>query len=159
MDYAERARILEELASFEREGNLAQAAQALASSLIDGRAKMWVVWRTLAVRRAHREVYDFGQYVPLHATGRHSEHVIAFMRRHGGKTAVTIGGRFWLKLGVEAGALPLGEASWGDTAIDAGPLNGVFENVYTGERVEASGGRLLLSRVFAAFPAALLVQV
>jgi (1->4)-alpha-D-glucan 1-alpha-D-glucosylmutase len=116
------------------------------------------LWRTLAVRRAHREVYDTGQYVPLPAAGTHAEHVIAFMRRHRGKTAVTVGGRLWMKLGGEVGALPLGDATWGDTAIDAGPLQGTFENVYTGERVEAAGGKLLLGRVFSAFPAALLIQ-
>jgi (1->4)-alpha-D-glucan 1-alpha-D-glucosylmutase len=92
-------------------------------------------------------------------TGTHAEHVIAFMRRHGNKTAVTIGARLWMKLGGEAGNLPLGDATWGDTAIDAGPLQGRFENVYTGERIEAAEGKLLLGRVFSAFPAALLLQV
>jgi (1->4)-alpha-D-glucan 1-alpha-D-glucosylmutase len=159
VDYAQRARMLEELESFEREGKLGDAARALASSLTDGRAKAWIVWRTLAVRRAHRELYDFGQYVPLPASGTHAEHVIAFMRRRGGKTAVTIGGRLWMKLGGEIGELPVGNATWGDTAIDAGPLQGTFENVYTGERVEAADGKLSLGRVFSAFPAALLLQV
>ena len=81
------------------------------------------------------------------------------MRRYEGKTAVTVGGRLWMKLGVESGALPLGQAAWGDTALEAGPLEGVFENVYTGERVQPAGGKLLLSEVFSTFPAALLVQV
>jgi (1->4)-alpha-D-glucan 1-alpha-D-glucosylmutase len=159
VDYARRAGMLDELEALARERNLRDAAEGLASSILDGRAKTWMVWRTLAVRRAHREIYDFGQYVPLHVSGAHADHVIAFMRRHGGKTAVTIGGRLWMKLGGEADALPLGEGIWGDTAIDAGPLGGAFENVYTGERVRATGGKLLLSRVFTAFPAALLLQV
>jgi (1->4)-alpha-D-glucan 1-alpha-D-glucosylmutase len=151
--------MLDELESLQRTGNLAESARALASDLTDGRAKTWIVWRTLAVRRAHRELYDLGQYVPLHTTGTHAGHVIAFMRRRGGKTAVTIGGRLWMKLGSTAGTLPLGEEAWDDTAIDAGPLEGAFENVYTGERVQPVEGKLPLSRVLSAFPAALLLQV
>jgi (1->4)-alpha-D-glucan 1-alpha-D-glucosylmutase len=159
IDYAQRARTLDELETLEPEGNPGEAARAFASSLTDGRAKTWIVWRTLAVRRAHRELYDLGQYVPLNTSGAHSDHVIAFMRRHGGKTAVTIGGRFWMKLGGDVGMLPLGEAVWGDTTIDAGPLNGAFQNVYTGERVEVTDGKLPMGRVLSAFPAALLLQV
>jgi (1->4)-alpha-D-glucan 1-alpha-D-glucosylmutase len=159
VDYAKRAGMLDALESLERRGSLAEGARALASALTDGLAKTWIVWRTLAVRRAHRELYDLGQYVPLHTTGARSDHVIAFMRRRGGKTAVTIGGRLWMKLGGQAGALPLGEQTWADTAIDAGPLEGALENAYTGERVQVTAGKLPLSRVFGAFPAALLLQV
>jgi (1->4)-alpha-D-glucan 1-alpha-D-glucosylmutase len=159
VDYAKRSAMIDELDAMQREGHLRDAAQTLAASLLDGRAKTWIVWRTLALRRAHREIFDFGQYVPLQTTGPHTDHVIAFMRRHSSKTAVTIGGRLWMKLGGQPEALPLGEAAWGDTAIEAGPLEGVYENVYTGERVQAANGKLLLSKVFSTFPAALLLQV
>ena len=150
--------MLDELESIERSGNLATGAHALASALTDGRAKMWIVLRTLVLRRNYRELFDFGHYVPLQAVGSRSDHVIAFVRRHAGKTAITVGGRLWMKLGGEAGHLPVGAESWGDTALETGPLKGEFENVYTGERIRIDGG-ISLSRVFATFPAALLVQV
>ncbi len=158
VDYAKRRSMLDELESIERGGDLAAGAHGLASTLGDGRAKMWIVWRTLALRRRYRELFDFGQYVPLQTTGSRSEHVIAFVRRHGGKTAVTVGGRLWMQLGHEPGTLPLGEQAWGDTALESGPLRGEFENVYTGERLRIEGN-IPLSRVFATFPAALLIQV
>ena len=99
VDYAKRRSMLDELESIERGGDLAAGAHGLASTLGDGRAKMWIVWRTLALRRSYRELFDFGQYVPLQTTGSRSEHVIAFVRRHGGKTAVTVGGRLWTQVG------------------------------------------------------------
>jgi (1->4)-alpha-D-glucan 1-alpha-D-glucosylmutase len=158
VDYDNRSRILDELESIERAGNVAASVHDLAASaLTDGRTKMWIVWRTLTLRRTHRELFDFGQYVPLQITGSRSEHVIAFVRRYAGKTAVTLCGRLWMKLGGESGTLPLGEV-WGDTAVEAGPLSGEFENIYTGERLRVEG-RLPLSQVFATFPAALLVQI
>ncbi|MGZ8231800.1 MAG: malto-oligosyltrehalose synthase, partial [Burkholderiales bacterium] len=159
VDYATRRRMLDELKALERKDDLAAATRTLADNLLDGRAKMWIVWRTLMLRRTHRELFDFGQYVPLQAIGARSDHVIAFVRRNGNRRAVTIAGRLWMKLGGAPGTLPLGEAAWGDTEIDAGPLTGTLENVYTGERVEVVGGKIPVARAFATFPASLLVQL
>jgi (1->4)-alpha-D-glucan 1-alpha-D-glucosylmutase len=107
----------------------------------------------------HRELFDSGAYVPLHAAGTRAEHAIGFMRRRGAKSAVTVAGRLWMKLGAPAGTLPLSEPWWGDTTIDAGPLTGNLENIYTGEQVRVVDGRIRVSDAFAAFPAALLVQL
>ncbi|MGZ8269387.1 MAG: malto-oligosyltrehalose synthase, partial [Burkholderiales bacterium] len=159
VDYATRRRMLDELKALGRKDDLAAATRTLADNLLDGRAKMWIVWRTLMLRRTHRELFDFGQYVPLQAIGARSDNGNAFVRRNGNRRAVTIAGRLWMKLGGAPGTLPLGEAAWGDTEIDAGPLTGTLENVYTGERVEVVGGKIPVARAFATFPASLLVQL
>jgi (1->4)-alpha-D-glucan 1-alpha-D-glucosylmutase len=151
VDYAQRARMLEELGGMQADG-----AGALAAAL-DGRAKMWVILRALELRRAQPSVYRDGQYLPLHAQGSRASHVVAFMRRHEGHAAVTIAGRLWMKLGGEAETLPLGENTWGDTAIDAGPLNGGLVNVLTGETLAVEGGKIRLAAAFSRFPGALLV--
>ena len=157
VDYLAREQMLEDLAALPKRSNLASAAHSLASSALDGRAKMWVIWRVLELRRAQSGLFSFGQYVPLHAEGERAAHVVAFMRRHAGATAVTIAGRLWMKLGTEAEVVPAGKQVWGDTAIDARPLRGDLVNVFTGERVSVEDGKIRLSAAFSRFPGALLV--
>jgi maltooligosyltrehalose synthase len=79
------------------------------------------------------------------------------MRRHASGNIVTIAGRLWMKLGIEAEALPLGKQTWGDTAIDAGPLSGKLMNVLTGENLAVEDGKIRIAAAFSRFPGALLV--
>jgi (1->4)-alpha-D-glucan 1-alpha-D-glucosylmutase len=155
VDYGKRARMLEELESLGKDP--AAGAQTLAAAALDGRAKMWIVARALELRRSNPDLFSHGHYVPLHAHGEHAGHVVAFMRRHGGAAAVTIAGRLWMKLGAGAGTPPLGEQTWGDTSIDAGPLSGSLVDVLTGATLAVEDGRIRLAAAFSRFPGALLV--
>jgi (1->4)-alpha-D-glucan 1-alpha-D-glucosylmutase len=157
VDYAAREQMLESLAALAKRPQLASAAHALAASALDGRAKMWLIWRTLELRRGQPDVFCFGQYVPLHAHGAQANHVVAFMRRHGGKAMITIAGRLWMKLGAGVEIVPTGKQVWADTAIDAGPLSGTLVNVFTGENVTVEDGKIRLAAAFSRFPGALLV--
>jgi (1->4)-alpha-D-glucan 1-alpha-D-glucosylmutase len=157
VDYTARERMLEALARLPKHSSPGAAVQAIAQSALDGRAKMWVLWRALELRRERPDVFRLGHYVPLHAHGSQANHVVAFMRRHASGTAVTIAGRLWMKLGCEAEALPLGKRVWGDTAIDAGPLTGELSNVLTGEKLTVEDGKIGLAAAFSRFPGALLV--
>jgi len=62
-----------------------------------------------------------------------------------------------MKLGREAGGVPAGEETWGDTTIDAGALKGALVNVLTGEAVPVEAGRIRLAAAFSRFPGAVLV--
>src|SRR5262249_54858517 len=68
----------------------------------DGRAKMLVPSRALAFRRAHRALFEDGQYVPLEARGDRARHAVAFARRSGGEAAIALAARFFLTLRLEA---------------------------------------------------------
>ncbi len=62
-------------------------------------------------------------------------------------------------MGLEPGALPLGEAAWGDTVLDLAflPEGAPLLNVLTGESAATdASGRLPLARIMTAFPGALL---
>ena len=83
VDYARRSRMLDELAAIETSNARAEAVRSLAASALDGRAKMWVIWRTLELRRDQPQLFELGQYLPLHASGARADHVVAYMRRHG----------------------------------------------------------------------------
>ena len=156
VDYATRERVLDELAALDNSTRLAQDAKRLAASALDGRAKTWIIWRALSLRRAEPQLFRQGRYVPLQAHGKRSEQVVAYMRRRGAGAVITIAGRLWMKLGCQAHKLPLGETTWGGTTIDSGPLTGPLTNVLTGETVNIRDGRILMGDAFRSFPAALL---
>jgi (1->4)-alpha-D-glucan 1-alpha-D-glucosylmutase len=149
VDYARRAALLEELAAL---GD----PRPLADTLHDGRAKLWVTWRLLELRRRLPELFRDGGYLPLAPSGARAEHVLAFARPHASGTLVVVAGRLYAKMLGAAGKLPLG-AAWADTAIALPPGVAALENVLTGERLDAGGGALPLARACGRFPVAALL--
>jgi len=159
VDYGLRARLLEELAALAAGPDLPAAARALAQNPHDGRAKLFVAWRLLGLRRRQPELFRDGGYQALRASGRRAGHVIAFARRHGRDTLVVVAGRLFARLMGEPGRLPLGAAAWGDTVLEAGALadGQALHNILTGETVEVTRTGISLARVLASFPAAALL--
>jgi len=143
VDYARRSSLLDELAALADPRPLLDTPQ-------DGRAKLWVTWRLLDLRRRHPGLFRDGAYVPLAASGRHAEHVLAFARTHASGTLVVVAGRLYAKMLGAAGKLPLGEA-WEDTTVVLPPGATALENVLTGERLEALQGSVPLRKVCARF--------
>ena len=179
VDYAMRSRWLEELEQRARQPavpGMAELARELVAAPFDGRAKLWVIWRLLGLRRDQPELFRDGGYAGLEVRGKHAAHVIAFIRSHEDKHVIVIAGRLFSSLdrsasgsdGQSEGAgsiaspamrvLPLGEAVWGDTAVALpGWSEGTrFENVLTGEVVTLEQGAIHLVNAFANFPAAAL---
>jgi (1->4)-alpha-D-glucan 1-alpha-D-glucosylmutase len=132
--------------------------RALLDVLQDGRAKLWVIWRTLALRRDRPGLFAEGDYYPVAAAGARARHLVAYARRWGPSGIVTVAGRLFASLGLSAGTPPLGAAAWGDTAIDLSwlPAGVELRNALTGE-AHVAGDALPLARVFANFPGAALV--
>jgi (1->4)-alpha-D-glucan 1-alpha-D-glucosylmutase len=155
VDYAHRERLLESL------GGLAGAASRvpeLLARLDDGRAKLWLAWRTLGLRERDPALFEHGDYAPLAVIGEKSAHAVAFARRFEGRTLVAIVGRLFLALTGEARRPPLGFEVWGDTAVDLSPLGDAPEitNVLTGEVLPINGRQIALGRAFGEFPVAFL---
>ncbi|OGA38295.1 MAG: 4-alpha-glucanotransferase [Betaproteobacteria bacterium RIFCSPLOWO2_12_FULL_68_19] len=157
VDFALRARILEEILA--PGADRAAAARGLAQAPQDGRAKLLVTARLLALRRDLPELFRLGSYFPLESRGAQAAHVIAYARRHEGRTLVVIAGRLFAKLLGEPGRLPLGRETWGDTAVAAGELGdgARLVNVLTGEALTVSDGAIALAQSFANFPGAALL--
>jgi 4-alpha-glucanotransferase/(1->4)-alpha-D-glucan 1-alpha-D-glucosylmutase len=150
VDFAMRARLLAAL-----EAGVDPAA--LAASALDGRAKLWVIFRLLQLRRRLPELFAAGDYRPLEVTGAHREHVVAFARRHASGTLLVVAGRLYAKmLGAEAGRLPVGEA-WGDTAVRLPKGVVRVESVLGGEAIAPASGSLSLQQACARFPVAALL--
>ena len=158
VDYGARERVLDALVRLRDSSTLTRDVRALAKSALDGRAKMWIVWRTLELRRVQPELFELGHYLPLHAEGARADHIIAFMRRHGDSALIVVAGRLWLTLGCDEGTPPDAQ-TWADTTIEAGPLTGSLTNVLTGETVQIEDGRIRAAAALGSFPAALLCSM
>ena len=130
----------------------------------DGRAKLYLIWKTLEMRREKPEPFKDGGYVALQTSGERSENLVAFARLHGDEVTITVAPRLLEEMiNAEGPLIPAPEA-WGDTSILLpGELAGVaYRNVFTSERVLAeehdgvaslSAGHLLRN-----FPMALLAK-
>jgi len=163
VDYGHRRRLLAALEARATDaGALAELARELGEGLADGRAKLYLIWRALALRREHPELFRAGDYQPLTALGARAEHLCAFARTRGGTVVVTVVGRLFVGLVGERAALPLGPEVWDDTAIEVPPGVHRFDHVLTARPVASveDGGkpRLLARELFADFPVALLVS-
>ncbi|MEO8924543.1 MAG: malto-oligosyltrehalose synthase, partial [Caldimonas sp.] len=124
----------------------------------DGRAKLWIAWRLLDLRRARPELFREGDYAPLQVEGAQAEHVVAFARRHEGVVLIVIVARLLAKLLGEPGRLPCGGEVWGDTRVAVDLADGTrLRNVLDGGIVVVANGRVALADAFARFSGAALV--
>ncbi len=156
VDYASRGEALIELAAMVQRKAQGQARTLFKNAPQDGRAKLYVIWRLLMLRRARASLFLHGGYMPLTAAGTHAANVVAYARRYAGSGVITIAGRMFGALGVAAGALPCGEATWGDTQI-ALPFLGegtVLRHALSGETVKVAAGAIRVADAYAAFPGA-----
>ena len=80
VDFRLREQLLDDLQTGFRHGRGRQLPSQLISTMEDGRVKMFVTWRALAVRREHPGLFERGTYRGLHVTGDHAAHVCAFSR-------------------------------------------------------------------------------
>lgn len=161
VDYSTRAGQLDALAALAGQADLAVRIGELAAAPHDGRAKLWITWRLLALRAQMPHLFRDGSYEALEADGSRAGHVLAYARRHDGTTLVVIAGRLFARLSGEPGRLPLGAAAWADTsvAVPGLPHGTPLANVLTGETVPADRGRIPLALAFRSYPgAALLVR-
>jgi (1->4)-alpha-D-glucan 1-alpha-D-glucosylmutase len=165
VDYRLRARLLADLVQrFGRKGAVAaEEARALLDTLPDGRAKLFVVARVLALRREEEPLFRTGDYVPLEVRGERAAHLCAFARRAAGRSAVVLAPRLYAALAAAGGGIPLGAPAWGDTLVDLAPLGAAVEWLLplTGERVAArptpSGPVLAVGDALRSFPVAVLL--
>ena len=157
VDFQLRARLLDELEALAKEPGLPARVDALARAPHDGRAKLWLVWRMLSLRRAQPLLFREGSYEPLASGGAKAAHVLAFARRHEERMLVVIAGRLFTGLDSAEGEPPPGEA-WQDTTVRMphAPDGSAFENVLTGETIVVRDGVIRLSEALARFPGAAL---
>ena len=128
----------------------------------DGRAKLWVTWRALQLRRSHETLLRHAEYLPLELRGSRARHALAFARRDGDRWILVVAARLLAGFERPCGVLPAA-ADWGDTALVLPAAAGApwqcgpgLEDALTGLRHTPTDGTLLLAQVLTEFPVAAL---
>jgi (1->4)-alpha-D-glucan 1-alpha-D-glucosylmutase len=156
VDY-ERRRAL--LAALEGMAPAPEAAlRDMLANLPDARAKLYVIWRLLQLRKDHEALFRHGGYTAVRTSGLKARHLVAFTRRHGGEALVTVAPRLIAGLGVATGAVPCDASLWGDTRIEL-PMfkeGTVLRDVLTGAELRVASGGLAAAALLARFPVAVL---
>jgi (1->4)-alpha-D-glucan 1-alpha-D-glucosylmutase len=93
-------------------------AAAIMARMDEGLPKLWLITRTLGLRREHPEWFGAeAEYEPLFAEGEYAAHVVAFMR---GGNVITLVPRLFTRL---PGHPDKVEKAWGNTCITLPPGN------------------------------------
>jgi (1->4)-alpha-D-glucan 1-alpha-D-glucosylmutase len=127
----------------------------------DGRLKLYVTWKTLCAREQWPDVFREGEYIPLAVQGEKADHVVAFLRKHGGTTVLVVVPRLVSALLGESDQPPTGSDVWEDTQIvlPSRPDRTNCRNVFTGALIDgplSAGGSLIpVSEILKNFPVAL----
>jgi (1->4)-alpha-D-glucan 1-alpha-D-glucosylmutase len=162
VDFERRRVLLEEMravAALADAPARAAALRALLVGAVDGRAKFWVTWRALQLRRDAEAMLRDAEYLPLEVRGSAAEHVVAFARRGASRWLVVVATRLAALLQPRVGEAPLGE-DWSDTAI-VWPEHDTLGSAWLEDRIAmrrhaVRDGVLLLSELLREWPVAAL---
>ncbi len=136
--------------------DIGRLVRDLLSAREDGRIKLFLMYRALKAKKADREIFRSGAYLPLESAGRFRSHVIAFAWRYQRKWALVIAPRFPSHL-IQEGDFPLGKHVWQDTEVimpNGAPA--AWRNTITSE-VLSAGRALPVGDALFSFPVALLM--
>jgi (1->4)-alpha-D-glucan 1-alpha-D-glucosylmutase len=127
VDFTQSARLLAEATSI--------CTNELLRSWTDGRVKMAIISRGLALRNLRPSLFQEGDYVPLEVIGEKANHIVAFARRFDGAALVAVAPRLVAGLSAEENPLPCGPGAWGETRLVLvdGIAGRILHNVLTGE--------------------------
>lgn len=116
-----------------------------------GAVKLLVTQRLLHARRDHQELFRFGSYHPLAASGTHAERLLAFVREYEGTQLAVAVPRLTAPLGFPA----VGKV-WKNTTVDLPP--GRWRDLFTGREWTVNDG-LPAADLLGAFPLACLISL
>lgn len=152
VDYALRRKILKQLESE------IQPSEAVVNGAVD--LKLYLTRKTLMVRRNEPSLFQQGDYVPLKVSGKQANHVVAFARQHGGRTAIVAVPRLCATLmGEDLDSVCRAEI-WEDTGIEIAKSGAsCCHNIFTGEcyPLDNEDNSLSAAKIFRQFPVALLL--
>jgi (1->4)-alpha-D-glucan 1-alpha-D-glucosylmutase len=163
VDFEKRRRLLQEVSDsnaqrfFPSDGN---GGHSPPYGLTDGQIKLFLIQRGLRARRANRDIFDTGDYLPAAVRGGRAQHIVAFFRTQRAASAtryvLVMAPRFLTSL-VGPGAPPVGRGLWEDTSIALpGDAPSAWQDAITDEIVHTQG-QVLVGDILTKFPVAVLV--
>jgi (1->4)-alpha-D-glucan 1-alpha-D-glucosylmutase len=144
VDYTRRQRMFESAP-----GNLLEVPD-------DGRLKLYVIWKTLCLRKQQPNIFQQGEYLPVEVQGEKADHVVAFIRKRENISVLVVAPRLVAGLLNDTDLPPIGPQIWRDTRLALPFQSGgkPCRNVFTGTLLN-TGPLISLSEVLAEFPVAL----
>jgi (1->4)-alpha-D-glucan 1-alpha-D-glucosylmutase len=160
VDYIGRQQMFDSIRN-SGDNNSTSGAQVLLETPEDGRLKLFLIWKTLCLRKQQPDLFQQGEYLPLRVEGAKANHVVAFARRSGTTSVVVVAPRLIAGLLNDADVAPIGSQIWGDTRVRL-PLcscSTKYRNAFTGGaldlRENEGDGGISLAKMLADFPVAL----
>jgi maltooligosyltrehalose synthase len=157
VDFAAREALLSSLPSLQTEASeLAPRVEEMLVDWADGRLKLHVIRSLLHLRRELSGLFAGGSYVPLGASGPRAENVVAWSRRRGPDWVIAVIPRLTLQH-AGRGRFPTGARAWGETTcvLPRGAPRS-YVNVFTGQSVTATRGRIEVASAVNLLPVAVL---
>jgi (1->4)-alpha-D-glucan 1-alpha-D-glucosylmutase len=148
VDYELRRKMLEELTT--------AVPGKLMQSWADGRIKLFLTQRLLRFRREHAELFQRGEYLPLHAHGTFVECCVSFVRVLEDKWIVVVAPRLSSRIGFP----PVGDL-WKDTALELPKTLSLASahDLFTCRPVRLQGREVKLSDVLSTLPFAVITNL
>ena len=156
VNYAQRQEALQRLETPDATHH-AKLLQQLIGNLHDASIKLYVLSRSLQLRRSMNDVFIEGNYQPLVIRGAQKQHLLAFRRSWHQQEVIVL-----IPLGIAnlslTNFLPLGETCWKDTEVLLPSAeNTEWRNVFTQQMITATDC-LPVRQVLQDFPVALLTK-
>jgi (1->4)-alpha-D-glucan 1-alpha-D-glucosylmutase len=129
----------------------------------DGRAKLFITWRLLQLRREFAELFAHGDYEPLQVSGARKDHVLAFARKNEDTCITVVLSRWPARMMNGEMAPPVGDV-WGDTTIGAttrcalGPCRNIFTDAHISGDVQDDLAILPVADLLRDLPFAVLIR-
>jgi (1->4)-alpha-D-glucan 1-alpha-D-glucosylmutase len=158
VDYGHRRQMFETIRRWGGNPDAASIGRLLENPE-DGRLKLYLIWKTLCLRKLWPDVFQRGEYLPLAVQGEKANHLVAFIRKSEHASVLVVVPRLVASLVGESNLPPIGSSVWQDTHILV-PFCGACEeyrNVFSGEvrNLPKSDAKIAVSELLAHFPAAL----
>jgi (1->4)-alpha-D-glucan 1-alpha-D-glucosylmutase len=158
VDYVLRQQMLESNQKAGSDGEL-RLIRDLLDNPEDGRIKLYLICKTLALRQERPSIFQEGEYISLQVEGAKADRVVAFVKKLGASIVLVVVPRLVAGLLSDFASPPIGEQVWGDTRIVLPFHSEGFRNILTGEalRPEQTAGqaKLPVAKLLGEFPVAL----
>ncbi|MFH1379945.1 MAG: malto-oligosyltrehalose synthase [bacterium] len=153
IDYALRTSYLEEI--IKKEQDIPLLIDELYQQYADGRIKLYLIYKTLALRNSNPELFQKGSYIPIDVEGLHKDSITAYMRRYEQSSILIIAPRLLNSI-IKPNEKPLQDV-WQDTRLLLLPeAPSAWINTITGQYLASSSNGIMIAEALSLFPVCIL---
>jgi len=159
VDYTHRREVFESIRHWSGEPD-PSAIGKLLDAPEDDRLKLYLIWKTLCLRKDQPDLFQQGEYLPVDVLGPKADHVVAFARKFQDTNIIVIAPRLVAGLLNDREVPPVGPTIWEDThiVVPSCPCSESYRNIFTGESLEfkktGNGAKIAVAEALAHFPVA-----